>query len=166
MREILFRGKRIDNREWIYGGIDSDWAMPYEKRKRYWIIPPFHDGVMVDPETVGQYTGINDKDGKKIFEGDIIKYPLYHVPDGDGVVRWDRGHWISECFFRPYERDLYDAIYRSDVYIIGNKYDNKELLKYYTTVLEVGETEDGRLRITEFIKPEDCHFPRMTEVKE
>ena len=101
-----------------------------------------------------------------IFEGDIIKYPLYHVPDGDGVVRWDRGHWISECFFRPYERDLYDAIYRSDVYIIGNKYDNKELLKYYTTVLEVGETEDGRLRITEFIKPEDCHFPRMTEVKE
>lgn len=166
MREILFRGKRIDNREWIYGGIDSDWAMPYEKRKRYWIIPPFHDGVMVDPETVGQYTGINDKDGKKIFEGDIIKYPLYHVPDGDGVVRWDRGHWISECFFRPYERDLYDAIYRSDVYIIGNKYDNKELLKYYTTVLEVGETEDGRLRITEFTKPEDCHFPRMTEVKE
>ena len=49
---------------------------------------------------------------------------------------------------------------------LGNKYDNKELLKYYTTVLEVGETEDGRLRITEFIKPEDCHFPRMTEVKE
>ena len=68
MREILFRGKRIDNGEWIYGGIDSDWAMPYEKRKRYWIIPPFHDGVMVDPETVGQYTGINDKDGKKIVE--------------------------------------------------------------------------------------------------
>lgn len=105
MREILFRGKRIDNGEWIYGGIDSDWAMPYEKRKRYWIIPPFHDGVMVDPETVGQYTGVTDKKGNRVFEGSIFRYEPYFTTEKAclGIVKYrntyDRQRACNDCGF-------------------------------------------------------------------
>lgn len=70
-REILFRGKRIDNGEWIYGGIYVDNAGCFIINDSLPVNPlrAVCNGVQVDPETVGQFMGLTDKKGNKIFEG-------------------------------------------------------------------------------------------------
>ena len=73
MREILFRGKRTNNGEWVYGC-----ALPHDKDActifRQHPLTGELEGFEVDPETVGQYTGLTDIHVGKIFEGDIVKY--------------------------------------------------------------------------------------------
>ena len=134
MREILFRGKRLDNGEWVYGsfcmdafeqfnglcGVDG-FIRLYDKTK----------GKMqsheVERETVSQYTGLKDKNGKRIFEGDIWNCKGYI-----GLIIWCNE---ESCFEAVYEIDgmqfanAVSDIRAKTVEVIGNVHDNPELLK-------------------------------------
>ena len=122
MREILFRGKRFDNGEWVYGDL-------YHRKICGVVSPTIHNmeytGGSVDPTTVGQYTGAIDKNGKKIFEGDIL-HPISKRPY---LVFWDEENVkFALKNSRGFCLNFYQNI--ADEYIvIGNIHDNPELLK-------------------------------------
>ena len=124
MREILFRGKRIDNGEWVEGYFVNLWLIHYQKHQ-----PIITDNNAVsydvDPSTVGQYTGLCDKNGKKIFEGDIIAFTAYGF-DYVGTVEFADGSFSVMCeHASPF---LDQAVSKHGAYIIGNMHDNPELL--------------------------------------
>lgn len=128
MREILFRGKRADNGEWVYGdycGIcrvgcnDGDFVYRH-------LIHRSNDEplYMVDPETVGEYTGLTDRNGKKVFEGDILSDETgdtYKVCFSDGIMWAENSRFIE---------DICAAVHVNNINeVIGNIYDNPELLE-------------------------------------
>lgn len=120
MREILFRGKAITSKKWIYGDLlqYADVAQIWEDTEQ----GKFN--VLVIAETVGQYTGLTDKNGKKIFEGDILSTPKWK-----GVVAWGDGYG-TYCVQHGINRPAIDIVMNEfDVEVIGNIYDNPELLK-------------------------------------
>ena len=112
-REILFRGKRVDNGEFII----SDSIMQIERQNpRLWA--KFDCWVKVIQETVGQFTGLCDKNGKKIFEGDIVE-----SPNGtQGFIEWQN----AECAFLVNIGDDWQTMDDCPYEVIGNIYDNKE----------------------------------------
>ena len=144
MREILFRGKRVVNDEWVEG----NFCMSALEQRRglcgedgYIRLYDSNKGKMevykVDRETVGQYTGLKDKNGKKIFEGDIVRHhngSLYADSDNIelGKVYWDEKYcgWrrTSNGAFHHGCVDNYrispDCVYE----VVGNIHDNPELL--------------------------------------
>ena len=126
MREILFRGKRIDNGDWIEG--NYEW---YHKPKKHIISNPYTGETKgVIPETVGQYTGITDKNGTKIFEGDIVKTKEFGKDNGNDVNfnNFDIFEVIysSASFKLNNSRRLFNMIKGQGFEVIGNIYDAKE----------------------------------------
>lgn len=119
-REILFRGKQKDNGEWKYGDLltPTDFMDIWEISEN----KGMGDRFEVEPETVGQFTGICDKNGKKIFEDDIAVY--YKAEDLDtehAVVVFDDGKFKLKYVY-GYLDDL-DSLTASMEIIIGNTYD-------------------------------------------
>lgn len=150
---ITVSGKQIKG-EWVQGSywelrettycFQSDYDMHPDNTKHYivfdrmtdWGLPNRHLQADVIPETVGQFTGLTDKNGKKIFEGDICTYPdgwTDHAGDGVetfsvGVVTWYNEH---PCFYLTNNigvewDEIWDAA--DEITVIGNIHDNPELL--------------------------------------
>lgn len=122
MRIIKFRGKRIDNGEWVYGLITS---IGEKYSTICTIFPKYEMDYRIKTETVSQFTGLKDKNGKEIYEGDII----------ENVEKWeiifDKGCFCSRLLDVKYlEEKTYIALRAiRDYEIIGNIYENSELLK-------------------------------------
>lgn len=144
MREILFRGKRTDNGEWVEGSLVlPNYELPnnaglflegmaYICTSLHSICVEDYDRrtlelagfVQVDPTTVGQYTGFYDKEGKKIFEGDILRfrhgsrYPVFWDADCGA---------FGSCYYTDFDiLSKYNGVYDE---VIGNIHDNPELLE-------------------------------------
>lgn len=142
MREILFRGKRVDNGEWLEGYYlcqknhyigtkhyiyvfgDKEYNKYCDEDSRY----------EVDPATVDEYTGLQDKNGQKIFEGDIVEKTLWWRGKIDGKIRgvitFDHADyvisWNQETHISRYISSIDNM---GSLEIIGNVHDNPELLE-------------------------------------
>ena len=131
MREILFRGKRTINGDWVYGDFvrgnerkslrDSIFVYDSETQS-------FND-YEINPSTLGQYTGLTDKNGKRIFEGDIVKTDKFSEPNKQYIIKYDLqfgafiGQDIYNIYFVTFDCDS------GEFEVIGNIHDNPELLE-------------------------------------
>ena len=119
MREILFRGERVDSDEWVYGFLVKMWG-------QYHIVDQNNENsaYMIEPETVGQYTGLTDKNGKKIFEGDILLKGFEKV-----LVKWNANQCRWGIYSNNYEICGFNESTQGYFEVIGNVHDNSELLE-------------------------------------
>ena len=131
MREILFRGKRTINGDWVYGDFVHgnerkslrDSIFVYDSETQY-----FND-YEINPSTLGQYTGLTDKNGKRIFEGDIVKTDKFSEPNKQYIIKYDLqfGAFIGQdrynVYFVTFDGDS------GEFEVIGNVTDNPDLLE-------------------------------------
>lgn len=121
IRDVLFKGKQKDNNEWIEGYLFKSWDRTFLLWGMTNDIPNM---VEVIPETVSQFTGLVDKYGKKIFEGDIIAKGFYPYE-----VRWNPEQVRWGIYSNDFEVAGFTKFSESYFEVIGNIYDNEELLK-------------------------------------
>ena len=126
MREILFRGKLVYNGMWIYGGLYKEPFDDIKDGKLYIITASLEyagNANEVIPESIGQYTGLTDKNGKKIFEGDKIK-----LTQGIGTVEWFKTQ-SRFMIWLPKSNKFASFLAGIEYEVIGNIHDNPELLE-------------------------------------
>ena len=133
MREILFRGKQKGMMNWVEGtGIFTDginaWLSANEPNR------PIAYGLkhkIVLPETIGQFTGLTDKNGKKIFDGDIIEWFLPEVSEYPSVayIEYDEESFAWRVCWKKYDPDWLEGLNKEYISVIGNIHDNPELLE-------------------------------------
>lgn len=142
MREILFRGKRLDNGEWIYGYYAK---LPHPITaflKDYIVEVKFDetdvvgetDYVLVNPKTVGQFTGLLDNNGKKIFGDDIVNF--YEVlgqkeitKPFKGVVKYGNGYYYVEYINERNQKGKWNLSSCWHLVVVGNIHENGELYR-------------------------------------
>lgn len=132
MRTIKFRGRRLDSGEWAYGDLEHCKATNTARIHTYNGNGRYNRQFEVNPETVGQFTGLLDKNGREIYEGDILRFA--NSDSGVCEVRWNdsvsafciRFHFEHELGLKPL--GSWQECER-DIVIIGNIHDNPELLK-------------------------------------
>jgi len=128
MREILFRGKRLDNGKWVYGNL--------EKLNQDYFITSQQcvDDFLVDKDTVGQFTGLLDKNGKKIFEGDIVSFYEVLGQQGTmkpfkGVVKYGKCYYYVEYINERNRKGRWNLSSCWHLVVVGNIHDNGDLYK-------------------------------------
>ena len=128
-REIKFRGKRKEGSEWLYG-------LPYKVNNDYYIQVEgglnSPDYYRVDSNTIGQFTGLLDKNGKEIYEGDLLDCdPSPQLPENPIKVGWSNKYasFVLNKSGWAYSHYFGEALNPEDCEIIGNIHDNPELIK-------------------------------------
>lgn len=156
MREIKFRGKSIKSGKWYYGHfsednirgqhkkvsviIENSWSVEGYGGKDYFIENDKIDSVVVDPETVGQYTGLKDNNGREIYEGDIIErsyknmltgkmiHEIYSAVFDEGIfmAKYEKSSPFGDTLLKFLVGNINEII---SVKVIGNIYENQDLLE-------------------------------------
>ena len=126
-RKIIFRAKRSENNDWVYG----DLLHPSCVSAGYEIHPYIRDrhacAHEVDKDTIGQFTGLYDKNGREIYEGDIVLHKTYHG-EKPCVVRFECGAFIVG-YHKGGSIKRTPMLINKSCILIGNIHDNPELIK-------------------------------------
>lgn len=130
MRTIKFRGKQVGNGEWVYGYYFVQNGRGVDGREDHDVHFIYDKGgtQIIDLETVGQFTGLHDKDGTEIYEGDVVK--CNQMKFYFGQYTYDVQYNENWCQFGiTTGADWHNLSGDKDLYVIGNVHDNAELLK-------------------------------------